>query len=74
MNDELKRLIKDRNFAEDELCRREEELAALGDEPESEDDPNYEHWYRVYDECNELVNEASYLSSWVESYDEDTDL
>ena len=65
MENELEHLIEDRDSAENEALRLEEEMTVI----EREDPDNYEdheEWNILYHEVNELNNWAAYLTSCIE--------
>lgn len=65
MENELERLIEDRNSAEDEANRLEEYMTVIEREyPDSYED--HEEWNSLYHEVNELNNWAAYLTSCIE--------
>ena len=70
MNEELERLIEDRNEAESDLYDLEERLNRLEDDPD-EDHQDHDEWNYLYHECCELTNHISYLTSLISSYEEE---
>lgn len=65
MENELERLIEDRDSAENEAVRLEEEMGVIEREyPDSYED--FEEWNSLHHEVNELNNWASYLTSCIE--------
>lgn len=66
MNDELEKLIEDRNNSENEMIRLEEELADL-ERSLGADYEDSEEWNSLNDECNELNNWVSYLNACISS-------
>ncbi len=68
MNEELERLIEDRNQAEDDLEHLEEELNAF-ERLHPEDHQDFEEWNDLHNEVNEATNHVAYLNCWIESYE-----
>ena len=68
MNEELSKLIEDRNQAEDDLECLEEELCAF-ERKHPEDHQDFKEWNDLYHEVNEQTNHVAYLNSWIESYE-----
>ena len=65
MENELELLIEDRDSAEDEALRLENEMTLIEREyPDSYED--FEEWNSLHNEVNELNNWASYLTSCIE--------
>jgi len=73
VEDELRRLIDDRNDAESDLESMYQELDALERaDPENHEDSD--EWNDLFHEVNEVVNHISYLSSCIDSIEiEDED-
>jgi flagellar motility protein MotE (MotC chaperone) len=67
-NEELKRLYLDRDEAENELEDSNERMRQL--EIENDDYESILEWNEEFDYSNNLTNEISNMTSWIESIEE----
>lgn len=67
MTDEKQKLIEDRNQAEDDLLRVEEEMHVF--ENTHEDAESHEEWNELHLEACELENWIKYLNACLEDYE-----